>query len=392
MTDEASKKLPNLVLFAASRDQRRYFSELAKHTHLGTRVKWYKSLRLPSLFTSFPGAELWRQAEFLTIRKRHSRKGKHYPKLFWPLFTALSWLQACWIYAQYAYWLEREQAQFIGVWNGKKFRQAILLEALERFGRQPVFFETGPLPGVSAIDPKGVNAYSSIPREAGFYRDYTQPYTDLNAEKTEQACSVRPKDLPEHYIFVPFQVVEDSNIYLHSPWIRSMRQLFAICQRMSEQLGDNTVFVFKPHPACDEDYSDLRALQTAQLRFVEDIPTPQLVQHADAVVTVNSTVGLEGLMAGKKVLVLGDALFAIEGISYPITDEAMLLDHLQKLEQLPFDADLTARFIGYLQNDYAVPGNAMQSPDAVHWAAVEQKLRWILQYRNDLALGLSEQA
>lgn len=372
-----------LVLFAASKDQRRYFNQLAEKTSLCAKVVWYKALKIPSFLVKYPFHKLWQQAELLVVRKRNSRKGKHYPSLLWPLFQALSFIKALWLYALYVHWLKSEKTQFVGVWNGKKFRQAVLLEAIHALGKSPIFFETGPLPGVSAIDPLGVNAFSSVPRDVVFYQNR------VTHEQLLVPCCIseRPNALPQKYIFVPFQVVEDSNIYLHSSWIRNMRQLFALCQRLAAKLGGRYQFVFKQHPACDEDYSDLKRQQSDQLIFADDIATPVLVEHAEAIMTVNSTVGIEGLMAAKKVLVLGDALFAIHGISYPVKGEKQLEELLLNLHGLPFDEAAVNSFIDYLKNDYAVPGNAMKFPDERHWYAVEKKLQYLLQGKASQALA-----
>ncbi|MDX1351836.1 MAG: hypothetical protein R3254_02415 [Thiomicrorhabdus sp.] len=373
-----------IVFFAASKDQRHYFTELSQHIELDSEVVWYKSLKIPSLFITYPLAQLWQQAELLTIRKQNSSKGKNYPAFIWPLFTFISLLQACWLYAIYTGWLKRVSAKFVGVWNGKKFRQAILVIALQNQQKKAIFFETGPLPGLSAIDPKGVNFYSSIPNKVDFYLNRA-----LTANKNQaiQTQPTRPGNLPKHFVLVPFQVVEDSNIYLHSKWIRTMRQLFELCQLLSKQLPDLT-FVFKDHPACDEQYDDLRKQQTPYLQFVDDFSTSELVQHADAIITVNSTVGIEGLMVRKKVFVLGDALFGIEGISFPVDSEEALLQQLLQLDSLELNETAIASFIDYLQHDYGIAGNAMKAPGLDHWQAANERLVLLLAGEASEALKL----
>lgn len=367
----------NLALFAASKDQTRYFSELAKQLSFKTKVVHYKSLWNPLTWGRVPLGALKKQAELLVVRKQHSKYGKYYPSWVWSVFVRFYQLRAYWLYGSYQRWLHSESAEYIGVWNGKKFRQAILVAAIYECGKQPIFFETGPLPGKSAIDPKGVNAFSSIPRELSFYEGLPNPQTNwLQTDATE-----RPTGLPKQYVFVPFQVVEDSNIYLHSKWIRTMRQLFDLCESLLPELPDSTCFVFKPHPACNEDYSDLKARETDRLRWVEDIPSTELVVHAEAVVTINSTVGIEALAAGKKVFVLGDALFAIPGITYPVSSADELQKSLKYLEQSVFNVPIVNRFLEYLNNDYAIPGNAMREPGEIHWRAAQVRIEQIMHSR-----------
>lgn len=378
--------MKSLVFFAASRDQLKYFEALKQNLTFDTGVVWYKSLVMPSLLIQYPVAELWSQAKLLTKRKQNSRKGRHYPNLVWPMFTTLSFLQACWLYAIYIGWLKKLSAEYVGIWNGKKFRQAVLVIALQQVNKKAIFFETGPLPGLSAIDPKGVNFYSAIPNKVEFYLNRTLS-GDLEP-KPRQSEMTRPGHLPNHFILVPFQVVEDSNIYLHSQWIHNMRQLFTVCQSLSKQSQDKLIFVFKEHPACDENYDDLRKKQTANLQFIDDLNTSDLVEYADAIITVNSTVGIEGLMARKKVLVLGDALFGIEGISYPVNSEQLLLGLLLNLEDLVLNEEAIASFIDYLRYDYGIPENAMKAPGSAHWLAANQRLSLLLDAKSSEALKL----
>ncbi|WEJ62129.1 capsular polysaccharide export protein, LipB/KpsS family [Thiomicrorhabdus lithotrophica] len=376
----------SIVFFAASRDQRNYFSELSQSIDLDSEVIWYKSLKVPSLFIKYPFSELWHQAELLTVRKRNSSKGKHYPKIIWPLFTAISFLQACWLYGTYVSWLKNLQIGHVGIWNGKKFRQAVLVIALKTMKKHPIFFETGPLPGFSAIDPKGVNFYSSIPNNVEFYLN--RHLSNTEGSQALPIQSTRPASLPKHFILVPFQVVEDSNIYLHSQWIRNMRQLFALCQTLSKQLKGDVVFVFKEHPSCDEQYNDLRNQQAANLKFIDDFSTSDLVQYADAIITVNSTVGIEGLIARKKVFVLGDALFGIDGISYPVDSEQALLKLLVNIEKLALNEKAISNFIDYLKHDYGIVQNAMKNPGSEHWAAANERLALLIEGKSSEALKL----
>jgi len=376
-----------IVFFAASRNQRDYFTPLSQHIDLPSRVVWYKKLGFNWPCFNFPFGELLTQARLLTVRKRHSPKGKKFPGFIWPIKTGFALIEALWLYSQYSAWVKHIPEAFIGVWNGKKFRQAILVLAIKANGKQVIFFERGPLPGYSAIDPKGVNFYSSIPNSLGFYQ--TRTLKKSAPGLISAASHSRPAYLPDKYVLVPFQVVEDSNIYLHSKWVRTMRQLFSMCEQVSKILPDDIVFVFKEHPACHENYDDLRQCQSNQLRFIDEFSTSELVDYADAVLTVNSTVGIEGLMHGLPVIVLGDALFGVEGISFPVTSQKELERALSQLSKLKPDLMALKSFIDYLKNDYAILGDAMSAPDEAHWLAANKRLRLLLTDQAPRALGLT---
>lgn len=97
-------------------------------------------------------------------------------------------------------------------------------------------------------------------------------------------------------------------------------------------------------------------------------------------------------MARKKVFVLGDALFGIEGITFPVSSESVLSSLLADLDGLNLNEQAISSFIDYLRFDYAVPGNAMKSPDKTHWLAADTRLTLLLENRTDEALKLTPKA
>lgn len=375
-----------LVLLASSKQQRIYFNALVQKVALPIELLWYKRILLPSIFCSPRSDVLLEQVKLLEKRKKTAKKGL--PNLFWRWFRVSSYLQANWTY-RVAYRFLKQRNVVLGVWNGKKFRQAIWVAAAKDLEREVIFFETGPLPGYSAVDPIGVDYYSAAPRELDFYRQY------LCSEKhpvLTMPSTVKPSSLPSSYIFIPFQVIEDSNIYLHSPWIKDMRDLYEKITMLSNDFPD-TFFVIKPHPACPEKYDDLFALseQTeGRVRFVFDLPTTCLVEHSEAVLTVNSTVGMEALMARKKVIVLGQAIYGVEGIVKLAHSLQDLENIFKSLELWYLDESLINQYLCYLKNDYAVRGDAMKSPDNEHWIDIAAKLSGMLSGHRMSAIGLED--
>ncbi|MCQ4062292.1 capsular biosynthesis protein, partial [Klebsiella pneumoniae] len=61
-----------------------------------------------------------------------------------------------------------------------------------------------------------------------------------------------PITLPERFIFIPFQDDRDTQVRLHSPWVRNMRDLFALGERIADETGWEVVF--KEHPSSRESY------------------------------------------------------------------------------------------------------------------------------------------
>lgn len=364
----------SIILFAASTHQKRYFEAMKGALDLPIIVFWYKHWVWPSLFLHIPNSALENQVALLIKRKKAVKQDR--PSCYWWLFRHVSLIKAQWVYRVAFNYLKKQEG-CLGVWNGKKFRQAIWVEAAKSLKKRVVFFETGPLPGFSMVDMEGVNAHSSVSRDPDFYRQYqclSKPLF-LNLENT-----LRPEQLPESYFFVPFQVVEDSNIYVHSDWILDMRQFFSVIEKLSLTYPDR-YFVIKLHPACPEVYDDLifRAAQTGgRIQFINDLSSAVLVEHSEAVITVNSTVGIEALMRHKNVILLGDALYAIKEIVHMAHSMEQLSLIVKKLNPERVDRFLIDQFLCYLTSEYAVVGNAMMTPDRLHWESLEKRLLKIL--------------
>lgn len=379
--------MKKLHLFAASKDQLRYFSELVKKVHLPIEFTFYKSLKKIDWHSKVPQTELNEEVEILIRRKKNALSGYNKSEIYWWFFRLVNRARANLMFRQYQAWLKSLDVDIIGVWNGKKFRQAVLVLAAKSQSKQVIYFERGPLPGYSVVDPQGVNAHSSIPRDANFYRTRKLTIKPEQNELDEKKPVVQ-YGLPKDYVFVPFQVVEDSNVYLHSPWIKNMRQLYQVLETAIKK-NPSLQFVIKPHPACAEHYDDLFDHLSSHIHFVKNIDSQTLVQGAKAVLTINSTVGVEALMAHKKLIVMGEALYGFSPLVKLAYQQDALDQALNDLEAWSLDEELIEQFLDYLKQDYAVPGDAMYSADAEHWKVLEQKLMLILQGKPNQAIGLT---
>lgn len=390
MKPEVNGQQEKILLLAASRDQAQYFEALAGRlegaSFLSTKQAW-----IPLVIKALqpPSEELKTQAELLTRRKKNTAKGLKRSNAYWRWMNRVNLWRARVIYAQAYKALKDRKETHLGVWNGKKFRQAVWIVAAKQLGMKIVYFERGPLPGYSMVDAFGVNADSGNPRDVAFYQNY-QCHA---GQRCLPSFSEDVDNTQSNTVFVPFQVVEDSNIYLHSPWIQNMRQLYALVEKLSAKYPEWR-FVLKEHPACSEDYSDLHQKAQAtqdRITFKNEESATSSIAQAQAVITINSTVGTEALIAQKPVLVLGEALYAIEGITHPVDSEQVLLQAFERYaNDAPNPKDIE-NFICYLQTDYAVPGDAMQSPDDEHWQAMKEKVRLILAGQERKAIGLSDE-
>lgn len=371
-----------IIFFAASRSQREYFGKLSQHLPCSSTVVWYKSLRWPggAGLLQLHKAGLDRIVADKVREQRYSRRDVM-PDWYWSLYRLIRWLGVAWIFLIYYSYFNRHPCAYIGLWNGNKLRQRIVIAAAAILQRKRIYFENGLLPNTTTLDFRGVNALNSVPREADFYRRLAAT-TDLSlptqlhtrAPLPGKQATAEPEPLPEKFIFIPFQVNTDSQITLHSPWLHNMWQLFDAIEAAEKNCLDAQLhFVIKEHPSCPQRYPDLHARTGDRLVFVNQRPTQELIEKSVAVMTINSTVGLEALLLGKKVIVLGDAFYAINGLTLRAASQKDLDSTLNSIAAWRPDDDLRRRFLGYLAGTYAI-ADSWQHPTERHWQAISERL------------------
>ena len=188
-------------------------------------------------------------------------------------------------------------------------------------------------------------------------------------------------DLDSPYIFVPFQLHDDSQIILHSPYLHSMAELtewVASAVRQYNAKYDQALrIIIKEHPSDygRQNYDSLRE-QYPEITFLKQFSTEQLIERASAVVTINSTVGMEALLKHKNVIVLGNATYAIDGIAQHAASVDALANALIQLETT-HDDDLINRFLYYIRYCYSIEGS-WRNPTEAHYASVSKHIADIM--------------
>lgn len=291
------------------------------------------------------------------------------------------------IFCSYYAFLKDYEVRAIVVWNGERLYERAAILAAKKHGVKCLFFENGLLPRTTTIDSKGVNAKNSIPR-------YAQDYYQLNVQHVDESDwnksivareedstkksnklsqqGVSNRTLPSSYFFVPFQVFNDSQILLNSPALKTMRELYRWLELLCES-KPGLHFVVKEHPSCSMAYEDLYN-KHPQITFVKK-DTETLIQKAKAVVTINSTVGLESLLLNKPVVVLGDACFAIDGLTLPCRDWESFCKAVNNINanQWRPEKELRQRFLYYLYNCYLIQGSWRDRGDE-HLVSVKKRI------------------
>lgn len=364
------------VLFLAlAKHQKNYFQSLLADTELQGRVVVPAELPLPDLGAIGRAVARvdWRSLVEEKCRERAVKRRYH--GRFYRLLLRLELLVMA---LRFAAVLGKERPDAVAVWNGGH-RYCSLLTSMCGPEVRTFFFENGLLPDTTTLDPRGVNYRNSVPRDSAFYRDYARSRSVTAAggdgvrlvPRKPRVEGGAPVELPERFIFIPFQDDRDTQVRLFSPWVRDMRDLFALAERLVGELG--VPVVLKEHPSSRETYPDLHERVTEKLFFANRNSTQQLIESSQLVITLNSTVGLESILLGKPVLTLGQAFYNIEGLVLHADSAAELLELIRRHLGWQPDTALRQGFLAYLQDEYCVPGT-WASADRAHRLEVARRM------------------
>ena len=350
-----------VLLFGVNSKHIKFFNKIKKYSKCNVDIVYTKKL----FSFSFKSLKYLKQMDFsapieLRVKDFYAKRDKTiFPKKMVKFGYKVL---AIYNYMRYFNSVNNKKYTKIMVWNGLTFRQAIALQIAKLNNIKPIYVENGFLPNRVVVDRKGVNFYNSVPRNRTFYEklDYKNfslpkeliPRTPKNSKKF---VNVKKEPLPEEFIFIPFQVDYDTQIMLFSPWIKNMRELFAIIEEISKK--SDLKFVFKEHPSSIKNYPDLHKRCNNKILFANGYPTQELIQKSKAVITINSSVGVETLLYYKKVFVLGKAFYRIDGITKGINNKDELFENLKHLDKWEINKNLIDNFLKYLYYDYLIEGN-----------------------------------
>jgi capsular polysaccharide export protein len=372
-----------LVFFAVRNHHLAYFERLRAGLDAPAMVVRHKRAWWPA-FERLPSHARERVAAIARLKLREIAQAR--PDYRLPGFAATVLLGLLLIAGHYRArcylrLFRRTQPTWLALWSGVMWNQSLAIEAAHVVGSRFIYLENGLLPGTTTADPAGVNFANSMPRDAAFYRALPAPPHSRVALVPRAAragkVSAAPVKLPARYVFVPFQVDVDRQVLLYSPWIAHMRQLYDVLSEVADALPADMMFVVKEHPSSAKDYHFLHARRPDRVLFANANDTQQLIENAQAVITLNSTVGIEALLFGKPVITLGQAFYNVDGLVDHADDVAALRQWVARCDTLSVDADLAQRFLGFLRDVYSVPGS-WKTPDEAHVHAMAARLRDIL--------------
>ena len=349
-----------ILYFAHNSHQEKYFKILSKNLPFKSKV-----IRVRFSFCKTPKIDLSYKLKEIQNKSNN---------LFYKEFIKF---QAPLIYCFYKNQIKKYNPEAIAIWNGIKYPQFMLSNLAKELNIKTIFFENGFLPNTTQADCKGINALNSLPRNRKFYENldyYKKPLPDkLIPRNPVRKLKGDEVDLKRDYVFVPFQVNYDSQIIKFSPWIKSMEEFFNIINEIAADF--NLDFIIKVHPSDKTDYSNLKT--NKNVLFATN-PTDELIKNAKAVITINSSVGIESLLFEKKVITLGDAFYNIEDIVKHAGNKNELIGILKNLNSWKIETKLIKNFLGYLYYEYLIP-KSWKNPDEEHFKKLTNRINQCLQ-------------
>lgn len=301
------------------------------------------------------------------------------------------------------------------MWNNSYLFDRILYFFCLKYNIKYFVMEQGYFrPFTLSFDSKGVNSEASIIKEINFYENqkmnlerykryllkpelalknsnkilYSQSkynllrfFEKLKLQKKRQIWDITEKNLFEFilkkraikklkkyskiseinskYIFIPFQVEKDSQIILNSEKIKKMKELYITVAEaiinLNKNNKDKLKAVFKIHPM--DEFLKIEEILELELKYQETIlltegNTQELIKNSEAVITINSTIGIEALLEYKPVITLGEAFYSINGIAHYCDKLENLSKDLKRVLNLNVNKELIDKFLYYLRFEY----------------------------------------
>ncbi len=156
---------------------------------------------------------------------------------------------------------------------------------------------------------------------------------------------------PGRVVFLPGQMPGDANIL---PGLGSHSTLHELYTAAIREISEDWLVVVKAHPK-DRSRSS-KALDGFQnVLVLEDLSIHDVIPQCDVVLVHSSNVGLEALMLGKPVVVLGTPLYSGLGLTTDIERIIELRESMHSAIAAPPGKEQVYRLLHYLLTDYLIP-------------------------------------
>ena len=172
------------------------------------------------------------------IINRELKKAKTIPATVKQLYKYYGLMRSL----QLANVLKSQKYDLVIIWNGYAFKQRLIAEVAKKLNIRVAYMENGLLPNTTTLDCKGINYNNSLPRDTSFYKSLNNQKPFIKPDNLvvrravdKETISEQQSGIPENYIFVPFQVDNDTQIVCNSPYIKNMEELFFLCAEVQKK-------------------------------------------------------------------------------------------------------------------------------------------------------------
>ena len=148
---------------------------------------------------------------------------------------------------------------------------------------------------------------------------------------------------------------------LFAGWVGSVSRFIDAIAAASDALPDGWHLRVKEHPSAKVPFTaQIEAAIASGARIVLDNQTDSFAQiaAAQAVLTVNSSMGLQAMLFEKPVITTGACFYALPGVTHQADSLDTLRAALGDAPNLDFDPDLRGRFLTWLATRYYIPKTA----------------------------------
>jgi capsular polysaccharide export protein len=168
--------------------------------------------------------------------------------------------------------------------------------------------------------------YNAHIEYAGWIRRFLiLPFHARNARHTVERLA---REETPFFLF-PLQLNSDTQIVTHSPFDGMRDAIKQVVGSFAGHADPNSLLVIKNHPLDTGliDYrQQIRKLSTEngiaeRVRYIDGGHLPTLLRHAQGTVTVNSTVGLSAIHHACPTMVLGEAIYNMDGMTFQGTPD-----------------------------------------------------------------------
>ncbi len=242
-------------------------------------------------------------------------------------------------------------------WNGLGGSRLAFLLAARDAGCGTLSCELAPFPDRITVDPVGVNAESSVMTADTSTADagdgWRQMGQGLTARPSRRSDVGQAQGMPQgNYLFCPLQVPTDSQVTLFAGWTGGMAGFLTALTQAAPHLPPGWHLRVKEHPSARTALDLTALIATGRVILDNDTDSFAQVQGSRAVVTLNSSMGLQAFFHDKPVLALGRAFYARPGLVTLAPDQPSLNAAFATPASLTFDPRQRARFMNWLDQTY----------------------------------------